>query len=306
MDLAYLEEIVVFARYLNYSRAAKELYISQPALSQHVAKVEAELGFNLFSHDGTNRPTVAGQVFCSEAASLLASWHDVVERCSAIARQEAEAIKVLDVRMALGSLAACDARPAVVTYIPCETVRASSEFDALDRHEVDVSFACAPVPDPSWFVEEGYIDGLQAYAFVPLAQERCVLRVLQTSPLAARASVALDELEAYTLVYNNMPLYHTCDRAIQVALAATGHSFKSITGIGNAKTSILSTGPWYASVLIETAVNLIGQTLEPQLATVDFADFELSICPFAVVRASDIGFPAYDFAASLGTIVDGR
>lgn len=290
MDLRLLEEISVFARHLNYSQAAKELYVSQPTLSQHMAKVESELGFNLFAHDGTNRPTLAGQVFCSEVGSLLASWRDLVGRCAELAAQEARSVRVLDLRMALQSLTFPEARAcaADVVYIPCETVRAASEFAAVSDGEVDVAFAFAPTPDPAWFQDSGYVERPDAYRLVPLAPERCVLRVSSANPLAGRGSVSLDELEDYVFVYNDLPLYHTCDDAIQAALARTGHKFKSIVGMGNAKTSILSADPRYVSVLIETPVNLVGQVLEPQLSTVGFKDFELEIYPFALVRSGEL------------------
>jgi DNA-binding transcriptional LysR family regulator len=41
------------ARHLSFSRAAEELYTSQPNVSRHIAKLEAELGVTLFHRLGT-------------------------------------------------------------------------------------------------------------------------------------------------------------------------------------------------------------------------------------------------------------
>lgn len=55
MEIKYLEDLIVFSKTLNYSAAAKELFITQSALSQRIAKMERELGFDLVTH-GKNPP----------------------------------------------------------------------------------------------------------------------------------------------------------------------------------------------------------------------------------------------------------
>lgn len=50
------------AKHLSFSKAAEELYLSQPAVSRYVAKLERELGFALFARNSrTVRLTDSGQ-----------------------------------------------------------------------------------------------------------------------------------------------------------------------------------------------------------------------------------------------------
>lgn len=44
MQLEYLNEFVVFSRYLNFSKAAAYLNLAQPTLSTHISSMEKELG----------------------------------------------------------------------------------------------------------------------------------------------------------------------------------------------------------------------------------------------------------------------
>lgn len=52
MTTKTLEYFLVVVKHLNISKAAKELFISQPALSKQISQLEAELGVSLF--DRTN------------------------------------------------------------------------------------------------------------------------------------------------------------------------------------------------------------------------------------------------------------
>ena len=51
MELKQLHYFLTVAEYLNFSRAAEVLYISQPALSYQIAELERELGAPLFIRD---------------------------------------------------------------------------------------------------------------------------------------------------------------------------------------------------------------------------------------------------------------
>ena len=48
IDQRYFKYIKTIAQYHSFSKAAQVLYISQPALSRFVKKVEEELGASLF------------------------------------------------------------------------------------------------------------------------------------------------------------------------------------------------------------------------------------------------------------------
>ena len=72
MDLRQLEYFAAVARYRNFTRAAEELYVTQPALSQQVRRLERELGLELLTRTSAGvELTPAGQELLARAESIL-------------------------------------------------------------------------------------------------------------------------------------------------------------------------------------------------------------------------------------------
>jgi DNA-binding transcriptional LysR family regulator len=77
MDINQLEVLVIVAREQSFSRAAKALHRTQPAVSQAIRRLEVELGEPLFdrsSKDGTL--TAAGRVLHEVAQQMLHLRHN--------------------------------------------------------------------------------------------------------------------------------------------------------------------------------------------------------------------------------------
>lgn len=53
IDSMQIESFLAVAKHLNFSKAAAELYLTQPVLSRRISKLEGELGVTLF--DRTQR-----------------------------------------------------------------------------------------------------------------------------------------------------------------------------------------------------------------------------------------------------------
>lgn len=72
MTTEQLKHFLVAAKHLNFSAAAKELYVTQPAISHQISALEKELGTKLFSR--TTRKislTRSGELFLEDAIRLL-------------------------------------------------------------------------------------------------------------------------------------------------------------------------------------------------------------------------------------------
>src|SRR5919108_3306456 len=68
-----LEYLRAVARELHFTRAAATLHIAQPALSQHVRKLEQQLGVTLFERDRHRvELTPAGAALLDHAERILA------------------------------------------------------------------------------------------------------------------------------------------------------------------------------------------------------------------------------------------
>lgn len=81
VDLRALRYFVAVAEHLNFSEAAKELFVAQPAVSQQIGHLEKQLGVRLFYRDKHSvRLTAAGAVLLQDAREILEKVSDSVER----------------------------------------------------------------------------------------------------------------------------------------------------------------------------------------------------------------------------------
>ena len=77
LQVLYVLEI---ARHGNLSKAAESLYISQPALSLQVKRLEQELSCELFHREPQGvRLTAAGNAFCKDAKEVAKAWRQLQE-----------------------------------------------------------------------------------------------------------------------------------------------------------------------------------------------------------------------------------
>lgn len=82
MDLRYLRSFVTLAEILHFGQAAEQLHIAQPALTQHIQRLEKELSVRLFERNPRKVSlTPVGAQFLIEARAVLAQ----VERAILIA-----------------------------------------------------------------------------------------------------------------------------------------------------------------------------------------------------------------------------
>lgn len=87
MRIELLREFVVLIKHQNYSSAAKELFCSQPGLSNHMASLEKDLGFKLINRQGNHlNLTPAGAEFLKQAQSIVETYDKALDTCKTLAK----------------------------------------------------------------------------------------------------------------------------------------------------------------------------------------------------------------------------
>jgi DNA-binding transcriptional LysR family regulator len=208
-----LEYFQAVARELHFTRAAAALRIAQPALSQHIRKLERQLGVTLFDRDRHRVAlTPAGTALLDHAERILADVAAVEDEMRDWAGGIRGRIRVGTARGAATRLAAmlarfCAAHPAVDIELREET---TDEMVAdLHAGKLDVATLAAlpPLADTRLATHQ-------------LPSEPLVLVTARSGPFARRRRIPLQALDGVDLA-----LYGpgSAVRAIVVsALAAAG------------------------------------------------------------------------------------
>ncbi|MFE3497929.1 LysR substrate-binding domain-containing protein [Streptomyces sp. NPDC059169] len=188
---------LVLAEELHFGRAARRVYISQPAFSRQIRRLEEHLGIALVERS-TRRVelTAAGR-------DLLPAMRALTEAADALRCSVAEEVRTVAGRLVLGSY--ITALP-VVTELVALLQRRHPRLE-VDVREVDFVAQTSALLD-------GSADAVLCYAPVPagiqtlrLASEPQVACLPEGHPLADRASVSLAEL-AGTPVVGLAPTVH--------------------------------------------------------------------------------------------------
>lgn len=125
-----LRYFVTVAEEGQITRAAQRLYIAQPALSQAISQLEAELGLRLLErHPRGVRLTPAGETFLAKARAVVDTEREVELTAQALARAARGAIEVGFVG-------------------PPPTMLAPEMFDAFNAAHADVEIAFRELPFP--------------------------------------------------------------------------------------------------------------------------------------------------------------
>jgi len=95
VDTRLLRYFAVVAAEGNLTRAAKRLFVSQPALTKQIKQLEAQLDFELFVRSRSGMAlTEAGSVLVAKVPNLLADWDTALRQAHAAARRAGRVLRV--------------------------------------------------------------------------------------------------------------------------------------------------------------------------------------------------------------------
>jgi DNA-binding transcriptional LysR family regulator len=153
VELRHLQSFCAIAREMHVTRAAKQLRIAQPALTQQIRVLEKELGVSLLKRAGRGIAlTEAGGYFYKEAELILRQLHNARLQIQEIARGKAGHLRV-------GVTEGASYYPTLATVF--NQYQASSPgvklifsqrqtpelAAALREGQIDAAFMC-PIPSP--------------------------------------------------------------------------------------------------------------------------------------------------------------
>ncbi|MBE1446981.1 LysR family transcriptional regulator [Paenibacillus sp. OAS669] len=189
MELLQLKYFQAVAKHEHMTRAAKELAIAQPALSQTIARLESEVGVPLFDRQGRQiRLNPFGRVFLRHIDQALANIHDGLREVRDLGGMEHGYISlgVMSTQVLGDLLKAFGAEhPHVKFRVHQHSLQ--TMIEQLHSGELDLCIASMPIE----------YSGIE---WLSLMNDEIILMVPHEHPLAERASVRLDDLADETFI----------------------------------------------------------------------------------------------------------
>ncbi len=206
MDLRNLRYFVAVAEELNFSRAAGRMYLSQPALSQQIRKLERELGVSLFRRTRNQvEMTEAGRALLVGARRVLMLVEQTAREVREVGGAEAHHLRVGFPEYAnhtpiADALQTFRRRYPYVELEEHETFTLQEtlqQIDKLRRGTLDVGFMLRPEEDD--FVEIERILDIELVAALP-----------EGHPLADRDVISMRELSDERLILFSRGFHPRC------------------------------------------------------------------------------------------------
>ena len=191
MELRQLRYFVAVAEEGNINRAARKIFLTQPALSRQIKALEEELGLCLLERQARSiRLTPAGETLMAEARELLGQADRLLERVRAAGR---------GVRLRVGyapSLASGMLAAAVGNFTQVHPNAAVELFD-LSTQEMLAGLESGGLEVAVTVCRQEATRGI---AWTPLARAAWQLAVNRAHPLAGRKRIAPGELAGERLL----------------------------------------------------------------------------------------------------------
>ena len=197
MELLQLRYFLTAARYEHMTKAADELRIAQPALSQSIKRLETELGVSLFEREKRGiRLNDTGRFLEQQLIPILETLDELP---AAVAERANQTVHTIHLNSLAASRLVTDCIIEYKALHPEVTFRLHQKPDT-EKEDLCVTtiFAGEPLP------EGGRL----------LLKEAFFLAVPSSSPYASRKKIRLEEVrnEDFISLSNNRPIRRICDR----------------------------------------------------------------------------------------------
>ncbi len=190
--LRQIEVFVVVAEIGHFGRAAEALHISQPTVSQEVARLERALGIALFDRSRRSATvTPAGAVMAEDGRLLLERAEQLVKKVKLYEPTRMRTARVI-------------ASPSVVNrLLPAVISRAEQELPSVRIEESIVETGGVSSKLAAEHADIGlgrFLEEMEGYRIEVIARERVFVALSRLHRSAGAASIALAELEDLPLL----------------------------------------------------------------------------------------------------------
>lgn len=198
MNTEYLKLFINLSETLSFSQTAKNLHLTQPAVTHAINKLEQDLGFRLFNRTKrTVTLTRGGKFLRDHVPSLLLKLDLTIESARALGEKEFSSLLI----GYTSTYYEIQNFPTVIkefnkSYPNFRLYLENFDHNVLKHHLI--SQQC----DIIFPMQDSIIDS-EDIQFIPLIEGRFACIVPVNSPLAARTSLTIDDLRAETLIFFN-------------------------------------------------------------------------------------------------------
>ena len=208
MNFTRIEYFLAAAKYLNITKAANVLYISQPSLSKQIALLEDELGVPLF--DRTARAlklTPAGKLVCHEFGKLMPEIDSISEKVKRFRKSRSEAFFIGCVEaIYLGEKAAKIVRDFSSQAADVDTFIERHGFETLHSKLSDGSLDAV-------FTFSTQIGKMKDIMYTEIEQRQRYIIMSASHKLASKENIGIEDLRGETFVVHDKSMM-LCDDII--------------------------------------------------------------------------------------------
>lgn len=210
MKIETLHEFVILAKHLNFTKAAQELYTTQPGLSSRISAMEKTLGYPLFERS-TNKVvlTPAGLILLEYAQEILSTY--------AIALKKAERTAKNTPPVRITSIAPSSEYyqilpdPHEILYTFVDLDLNTTAIDALQKKTVDIA-----IETNYTIIEEFKKEAEElGITYHDIGEEACTICMMTSHELASKKALSRQDLEGQNIVIHSGSHFDRWSKMVQ-------------------------------------------------------------------------------------------
>lgn len=180
------------ATWLSFTKAADEMFVSQPAISKHVQELEKEYGVRLFDRIGHRiQLTPAGQLMLDHACRIIDAYQRLDYDMKRLqSKYEGE------LRIGASTTISQYVMPEFIARFRKRYPEVRLTMLSGNSHEIETALAAGRI-------DLGMVEGVKRqpqYKYTPFMADELVAIVRTGNPLACRDEISLDELKTVPIV----------------------------------------------------------------------------------------------------------